>query len=583
MSADSDPALTYPALTYPIVDTNQTTHFGDRLALRDIPADGEPYFGQDAAYDGAAPGYVDNGDGTVTDTVTGLMWQSTPTANVSYAVARAGAATTDTGGYDDWRLPTIKELYSLMDFSGRLGMTAETSEPYIDDSVFAFSYGDTTAGERFIDAQYWSSTEYVGTTMGGQPTTFGVNFADGRIKGYPAERKLGEVLYVRGNPDYGENAFVDRGDGTVIDTATGLMWLQADSGVGMTWSEALAWAEGLEVAGYDDWRLPNAKELHAIIDYSRAPNPTDPTPGSTGPAVDPVFSISNIGTGTEPAYPYLWTSTTLETVRGGDTAVYFAAGEAGGWMETPATGEVTLMDVHGAGAQRSDPKTGDPADYPYGRGPQGDVITIENFALAVRDVEAPLLSDADPVITDGPVPDGGTVGGTGPIPLGAVVGLTLAILGGPASATVLLGALSVLNDSGSLNALADHLVASDAFADRFAGLDTRDDKLGVVLDGLGLEDGSEARDMAQTYFINQLSAGAAPGQVLLNAVSYLMDDTIRSDAFASAAEDILGRISSAAATYATTVDLSGFAGMLDVSGLSGLLDGYLDAAGAAIA
>jgi hypothetical protein len=43
-----------------------------------------------------------------------------------------------------------------------------------------------------------------------------------------------------------------------------------------------------------------------------------------------------------------------------------------------------LLDVHGAGAQRSDPKAGDPASFPYGCGPQGDVIRINNFDRCVR-------------------------------------------------------------------------------------------------------------------------------------------------------------------------------------------------------
>jgi len=45
------------------------------------------------------------------------------------------------------------------------------------------------------------------------------------------------------------------------------------------------------------------------------------------------------------------------------------------------------MDVHGAGSQRSDPKTGDPNDYPYGHGPQGDVIRIYNYVRSVRDIQ----------------------------------------------------------------------------------------------------------------------------------------------------------------------------------------------------
>ena len=43
-----------------------------------------------------------------------------------------------------------------------------------------------------------------------------------------------------------------------------------------------------------------------------------------------------------------------------------------------------FTDVHGAGAQRSDPKTGDPAGFPHGHGPQGDVIRIYNYVRCVR-------------------------------------------------------------------------------------------------------------------------------------------------------------------------------------------------------
>jgi len=47
-------------------------------------------------------------------------------------------------------------------------------------------------------------------------------------------------------------------------------------------------------------------------------------------------------------------------------------------------GEYRYVDVHGAGAQRSDPKSGDPAMFPHGRGPQGDVICIFNYVRLVR-------------------------------------------------------------------------------------------------------------------------------------------------------------------------------------------------------
>ena len=47
-------------------------------------------------------------------------------------------------------------------------------------------------------------------------------------------------------------------------------------------------------------------------------------------------------------------------------------------------GEYHYVDVHGAGAQRSDPKAGDPGMFPHGRGPQGDVIRIYNYVRCVR-------------------------------------------------------------------------------------------------------------------------------------------------------------------------------------------------------
>ena len=192
----------------------------------------------------------------------------------------------------------------------------------------------------------------------------------------------GFVRYVRVGTAYGTNAFVDNQDGTITDSSTGLTWTQNDSDSAMTWLQALEYAENLVFAGYDDWRLPNAKELHTIVDYTRSPATT----GSA--AIDPVFNASQIvdeegGVN----WPYYWTSTTHVNMSStpGAFAVYIAFGEAPGYMETPpGSGTYQLMDVHGAGAQRSDPKVGDPADYPLGNGPQGDVVRIYNYVRCVR-------------------------------------------------------------------------------------------------------------------------------------------------------------------------------------------------------
>lgn len=62
-------------------------------------------------------------------------------------------------------------------------------------------------------------------------------------------------------------SLTDNGNGTVTDSGTILMWQQGESST-MTWEAALTYCEGLSLAGYTDWRLPNRKELLSLVDYS---------------------------------------------------------------------------------------------------------------------------------------------------------------------------------------------------------------------------------------------------------------------------------------------------------------------------
>ncbi|MCP4696401.1 MAG: DUF1566 domain-containing protein [Gammaproteobacteria bacterium] len=61
--------------------------------------------------------------------------------------------------------------------------------------------------------------------------------------------------------------FTDNGDGTVTDAATALMWQQQDDGVERDWNTAQTYCDGLSLAGYDDWRLPEIGELSTLADY----------------------------------------------------------------------------------------------------------------------------------------------------------------------------------------------------------------------------------------------------------------------------------------------------------------------------
>lgn len=374
---------------YVIVDTGQTNCYNN-TSLISPPAAGQPFFGQDAQIHGHQPSYHDNGDGTISDLNTGLVWVKARGAQATWAAAMSNAAACTVGGYHDWRMPTIKELYSLVKFTGQNGTDFTNSAgyiPFIDTNYFGFAYGpgtSTDVGSRIIDAQDWSANAYVSTVMNGQAAVFGYNFTDGRIKGYPPANS-NYVRYVRGNTGYGINKLVNNGDGTITDKSTWLMWTRNDSGSGMNWSNALAWIQQMNASnylGHNDWRLPNAKELHSLFDYTRSPDTT------ASPAINPIFNCTAItNEAGQPDFPWYWTGTTLMDNPNTGAGVYLCFGRATAYMNS------AWVDAHGAGAQRSDPKGGSLSNYTYvpngyfsPLAPQGDAIRIYNYVRLVRDV-----------------------------------------------------------------------------------------------------------------------------------------------------------------------------------------------------
>ncbi len=284
-----------------VTDAMQTSCYDGAGNIIEAPQPGDMYFGQDAQYVGIAPSYTDNKDGTVTDNNTGLMWQQTPPSEkMTYDEALEYVENLKLGGYSDWRLPTIKESFSIAMFDGKLNPEdTSLAQPYIDTEYFDFFYDE----EKPYTGSYWTST------VCKMPATndyeemeknYGFNWADGHLKSYADGYNVdgsstgfsipAGVRAVRGDENiYGVNDFKDNNDGTISDKATGLMWSAKDSGwvnddgtirelsdenygYGRTWVETLAWVEKMneeEYLGYSDWRLPDIKELQSIVEYEK--------------------------------------------------------------------------------------------------------------------------------------------------------------------------------------------------------------------------------------------------------------------------------------------------------------------------
>jgi len=212
------------------------------------PYPGQPFYGQDAQYDGPQPSYQDNGDGTVTDLNTGLVWQQGDGQNVTrrtWEDALDYCEGLTLAGHSDWRLSNRRELMSIVDYS--------RENPTIDT-------------QRFSDCRssnYWSSS----TSAFDTNEAWFVSFLSGIVFPHTKATYTYYVRCVRGGPTPAPS-FHDNGNGTVSDSGTGLMWQQGDGQnvTRRTWEDALDYCEGLSLGEHSDWRLPNVRELESIVD-----------------------------------------------------------------------------------------------------------------------------------------------------------------------------------------------------------------------------------------------------------------------------------------------------------------------------
>ncbi|MGD9732770.1 MAG: DUF1566 domain-containing protein [Desulfamplus sp.] len=257
----------------PVPDTGITKCYNETEEIP-CPQEGEEFYGQDGNYSINPMSYTkldENGNALpitatswsmVRDNVTGLIWENkTDDGSIhdkdnaytwdevsSVFIAKLNAD--NFGGYSDWRLPTITELGTIINYD----------IPYPGPTVNTNYFKDTNTNCCL------SSTTVSYATY----RAWGVIFYDGDFYSENFKISHNYVRAVRGGQSaigLCDNLFIN-GNGTISDSATGLMWQQDKPDNEMTWKDALSYCENLNLGGYTDWRLPTIKELLSIVDYS---------------------------------------------------------------------------------------------------------------------------------------------------------------------------------------------------------------------------------------------------------------------------------------------------------------------------
>ena len=280
----------------------------------ECPSEGEDFFGQDLQY--AKAGFCTPKDFTVKsvlgqniviDNNTGLKWMQTADENAKYTWEAANDYCENLvyAGYDDWRLPTLKDFFT-------------TANEY-DNAFFTYFQGPINS---------WTSNSFAG----GNGSSWMSSVTVGHASGFSNNSDEQYVRCVRGRvlPD---GAFITRqigADEIVADTTTGLIW-QKDYAADKNWQEALKYCEDSTYAGFTDWRLPNINELNSIVDYNYY-DPASAFPGDVSSEY------------------YYWSSSSNT---GATTAryIYFKTGERGYYRPKPTKHFVRCVrsEICGAG------------------------------------------------------------------------------------------------------------------------------------------------------------------------------------------------------------------------------------------
>ena len=250
-----------------------------------------------------SPRFTDNGNGTVTDNLTGLIWTKdgnvpgpaacSPATGKTWQGALDYVACLNTNsylGYTDWRLPNVNELRSLIHYGQSISTWIFNNVQY--NYWSSTSYADSGSawivympdGSVYYNNKYLNL--YVWPVRSGQSWLFGSSIIPlpqtGQTVCYDSLGNIactgtGQDGDIRAGAPWPSPRFTDNGDGTVTDNLTGLIWTKDGNApgpavcapaIGKTWQAALDYVACLNAnsyLGYADWCLPNINEIASLV------------------------------------------------------------------------------------------------------------------------------------------------------------------------------------------------------------------------------------------------------------------------------------------------------------------------------
>ena len=241
--------------------TGQDKCYSDIEELSYMPEEREEFFGQDAFY--ATLGFCTpqefqietiQGDNVVKDLNTNLYWQQMITDEM-YSSTDAARYCKDLtyANSSDWRLPTPKELLTIVDSSKYNPSINISNFPNMPTSEYAVLW----TSKSCEDGKVYSLELYNG----------GIH-CNSFTEKHNVICVRGEELSLNTFSEFTSNS----GDIVVKDSNSGLRWQTTYEKISV-WKDALLYCDELNYAGYSDWRLPNKNELVSLLNYDKLRGP----------------------------------------------------------------------------------------------------------------------------------------------------------------------------------------------------------------------------------------------------------------------------------------------------------------------